>query len=48
MKDLAGAEWGFALLSVLALLLMGVFPGYFARGLHPLAEAFAKLLGGGA
>jgi len=48
VRDLAGAEWGFALLSVLALLLMGVFPGYFARGLHPLAEAFAKLLGGGA
>ncbi|GGM98021.1 NADH-quinone oxidoreductase subunit 13 [Thermus composti] len=48
VKDLAGAEWGFALLSVLALLLMGVFPGYFARGLHPLAEAFVKLLGGGA
>ena len=46
--DLKGAEWGFAALGVLTLVLMGVFPGFFLRGLKPLAEAFARILGGGA
>jgi NADH-quinone oxidoreductase subunit M len=48
VEDLKGAEWGFAALSVLTLVLMGVFPGFFLRGLKPLAEAFARILGGGA
>jgi NADH-quinone oxidoreductase subunit M len=48
VEDLKGTEWGFAALSVLTLVLMGVFPGFFLRGLKPLAEAFARILGGGA
>ncbi|TBH21372.1 complex I subunit 4 family protein [Thermus thermamylovorans] len=48
MEDLKGAEWPFALLAVAALFLMGVFPGFFLKGLEPLAEAFARILGGGA
>ncbi|MGQ9691980.1 MAG: complex I subunit 4 family protein [Thermaceae bacterium] len=48
VHDLTPHEWAFAGLSVLALLWMGLFPGYFMRGLTPLAEALAKLLGGGA
>ncbi len=48
VEDLKAGEWGFALLVGLALVLMGVFPGYFLQGLRPLAEAFAKILGGGA
>lgn len=47
-EDLKGAEWPFAALAVAALVLMGVFPGFFVKGLKPLAEAFAKILGGGA
>lgn len=47
-EDLKGAEWPFAFLAVAALVLMGVFPGFFVKGLEPLAEAFAKILGGGA
>lgn len=47
-RDLSGREWLFAGVSVLALLWMGLFPGYFMQGLTPLAEALAKLLGGGA
>ncbi|AEV15791.1 NADH-quinone oxidoreductase subunit 13 [Thermus sp. CCB_US3_UF1] len=48
VKDLAQEEWPFAFLAVAALVLMGVFPGFFLEGLRPLAEAFAQLLGGGA
>ncbi len=47
-EDLKGAEWPFAALTVAALVLMGVFPGFFIKGLQPLAEAFARILGGGA
>jgi len=46
--DLSGREWLFAGVSVLVLLWMGLFPGYFMQGLTPLAEALVKLLGGGA
>jgi len=48
VADLGGEEWPFALLAVLALVLLGVFPGFFLQGLRPLAEAFARILGGGA
>ncbi|WP_038055949.1 complex I subunit 4 family protein [Thermus amyloliquefaciens] len=47
-EDLKGREWPFAVLAVAALVLMGIFPGFFVKGLKPLAEAFAKILGGGA
>lgn len=48
VEDLRGAEWGFAALAVATLLLMGLFPGLFLKGLKPLAEAFFRTLGGGA
>ncbi len=48
IEDLRGAEWGFATLAVATLLIMGLFPGLFLKGLKPLAEAFFRTLGGGA
>ena len=48
VEDLRGAEWGFAVLAVATLLVMGLFPGFFLKGLRPLAEAFFRTLGGGA
>lgn len=47
-RDLSGSDWLFAGVSVLALLWMGLFPGYFMQGLTPLAEDLVKRLGGGA
>jgi NADH-quinone oxidoreductase subunit M len=48
VADLKGEEWAFAGLSALALLALGLFPGFFLEDLEPLAEALARALGGGA
>ncbi len=46
VSDLAGREWGFAVLTVGVLLLMGLYPKLFTTYLEPLGRALAALVGG--
>lgn len=48
VSDLTPREWTFAAAIVAGVVLMGVYPKMFTELIHPVSEALAKLLGGGA
>ncbi|RIH88337.1 complex I subunit 4 family protein [Calidithermus roseus] len=48
VSDLTPREWAFAVAIVAGVVLAGVYPKMFTQMIHPLSEALAKLLGGGA
>lgn len=47
VADLAPREWGFAVVLVLSIVVLGLYPKLFTQLLQPLARVFDTLLGGG-
>lgn len=47
VADLAPREWGFAVVLVLSIVVLGLYPKLFTQLLQPLARLFDTLLGGG-
>jgi NADH-quinone oxidoreductase subunit M len=47
VPDMDAREWGFAVVAVGVILLMGLYPRLFTVHLEPLGRAIASLFGGG-